>query len=182
MKDISLHILDIAENSINANATKIEIEICKTENLLKIKIIDNGKGMSEDFLKNVADPFTTTRTTRKIGLGIPFFKMNAEMTGGKFLIESKLGRGTTVDADFVFDSVDRIPLGNVPETMVTLLSNNEDIDFVLNYQIESNVYRFDTNELDKELDGISRTNPEILYFIKEMLNDNIKNIDGGLIL
>lgn len=182
MKDISLHILDIAENSINANATKIEIDICKCGNQLKIRICDNGKGMSDEFLKKVDDPFTTTRTTRKIGLGIPFFKMNAEMTGGNFLIDSKLGQGTTVEANFVFDSVDRIPLGNVAETMVALLSNNEDIDFVLKYEIENNVYSFDTKQLDDELDGISRSNPEILYFIKEMLNDNIKNIDGGLIL
>ena len=106
MREISLNILDIAQNSVKAEASKVEIGILAENNLLTIYVSDNGKGMSKEFLASVTDPFTTTRTTRKVGMGIPLFKMAAESTGGSFSIESELGKGTTTTATFVIDRND----------------------------------------------------------------------------
>ena len=122
MKELSLHILDIVKNSVKAKADLIEIKIDEDRagNRLVIEIIDDGCGMSEEFLKRVRDPFTTTRTTRKVGMGIPLFEMAAVMAGGSFDISSKVGEGTKVAAVFAYDSIDRAPLGDMVGTMQTI--------------------------------------------------------------
>ncbi len=180
MREIALNILDIAENSVKAKASLIEITVTAADNILTVTITDNGKGMSKDFLEKVTDPFTTTRTTRKVGMGIPLFKDAAEMTGGSFEIESELGRGTRVTARFVIDSIDRAPLGDISDTAVTLLG--PDIDFVWVYTVNGRSFTFDTREIKAELGDIPIDSPEIISFLRNLLKENIDSINGGTVL
>ena len=180
MGEIALNILDIAENSVKAKASLIEITVTAADNILTVTITDNGKGMSKDFLEKVTDPFTTTRTTRKVGMGIPLFKDAAEMTGGSFEIESEPGRGTRVTARFVIDSIDRAPLGDISDTAVTLLG--PDIDFVWVYTVNGRSFTFDTREIKAELGDIPIDSPEIISFLRNLLKENIDSINGGTVL
>ena len=180
MREIALNILDIAENSVKAKASLIEITVTAADNILTVTITDNGKGMSKDFLEKVTDPFTTTRTTRKVGMGIPLFKDAAEMTGGSFEIESEPGRGTRVTARFVIDSIDRAPLGDISDTAVTLLG--PDIDFVWVYTVNGRSFSFDTREIKAELGDIPIDSPEIISFLRNLLKENIDSINGGTVL
>lgn len=180
MREIALNILDIAENSVKAKASLIEITVTAADNILTVTITDNGKGMSKDFLEKVTDPFTTTRITRKVGMGIPLFKDAAEMTGGSFEIESEPGRGTRVTARFVIDSIDRAPLGDISDTAVTLLG--PDIDFVWVYTVNGRSFTFDTREIKAELGDIPIDSPEIISFLRNLLKENIDSINGGTVL
>ena len=180
MRESALNILDIAENSVKAKASLIEITVTAADNILTVTITDNGKGMSKDFLEKVTDPFTTTRTTRKVGMGIPLFKDAAEMTGGSFEIESEPGRGTRVTARFVIDSIDRAPLGDISDTAVTLLG--PDIDFVWVYTVNGRSFTFDTREIKAELGDIPIDSPEIISFLRNLLKENIDSINGGTVL
>ena len=180
LPEISLNILDITENSVKAKATKIEIDIeadFKADNLT-VKIIDNGCGMTSEQLKNVTNPFFTTRTTRKVGLGIPFFKMAAESTGGSFDIESKVGLGTTVTALFKLSHIDRMPMGDISLTIWQLVTMHQEINFVFNYKVDDNGFTLDTNEFKEVLGGISFTEPEVSRYIKEYLKENINDTLG----
>lgn len=149
MEDLSLHILDIAENSIAAGAKKIEIKIMeeRKKDLLTIEITDDGKGMDEKALKNVLDPFFTTRNTRRVGLGLPLLAQSAEESGGSIEIESRPGQKTTVKATFGYSHIDRKPLGDVYESLKVLIAANPDIDFIFEYQEEGVNYRLDTKEI-----------------------------------
>lgn len=182
MRELSLNILDIAENSVAAKAALIEITITAIGNLLTIEITDNGKGMSPEFLKRVTDPFTTTRTTRKVGMGLPLFKQAAEDAGGRFHIESALGKGTTVKAEFQIDHIDRMPLGDVSETMISLIMTSPETDFVLIYSVEGRETVFDTREVRTALEGFSLSDPAVMTYIKEYLRDNISEVNGGISL
>ena len=181
MRELALNILDIVENSVKAEAKNVLISVVAEDNLLTIVIKDDGKGMDEEFLKKVTDPFTTTRTTRKVGMGIPLFKMAAEMAGGEFSITSTKGAGTTVTATFVLDHIDRVPLGDLAETMVTLLNDDFPTDYLLKVSVDGNEYEFDTKELREQLDGVPVNEPEILLFVKDMINENITHIGGAKI-
>ena len=132
MRELSLNVLDIAQNSISANASLIEIELIEnTENHnLLIGIYDNGKGMTPEQVESVRDPFFTTRTTRKVGMGIPLFRFAAEITGGKFEIESEVGVGTKVRAYFMTNHLDFTPIGDMTSTMISLITMNLHIDFL----------------------------------------------------
>ncbi len=175
MKELSLNILDIAENSVKAGASLIELELSETEEKLIISIKDNGCGMSEETLKSVTDPFYTTRTTRKVGLGIPFFKMEAEQTGGKFEIISKQSdnsddlHGTCVTAEFIKESIDFIPLGNISETVVTLIQGHPDRDFLLRHKKADKTVLLDTREMRNILENIPLDSYEVIKFIKDYL-------------
>jgi len=182
MNELSLNILDIAQNSISADATLVEIDVeenCSTDRII-ICVKDNGKGMSEDFLKSVEDPFITTRTTRKIGLGISFFKEAAEMTGGSICLESEPGIGTTVTATFVMSHIDRQPIGDLTETIITLVTLNTEIDFIIRYKVNENEFVFSTQEI-KELLGedASLNSPQIVVFLTEYVREHIENLSGG---
>lgn len=181
MTELSLNILDIAYNSIRAEAQKVFIEIMinTLDNMLIISISDNGCGMDEHMLKNVTDPFSTTRSTRKVGMGIPLFKMAAEMSGGKFSIESLQKVGTKITASFMLDHIDRPPLGNIPETMVTLIGASPDTEFVLKYVYNKETYVFDTAGIKEVLDGVDISNIEILSYLKDLIKENIQKINGG---
>ncbi len=167
MRELSLHILDIAENSINAGAKLIEISVTVKNGVLEIKICDDGKGMSEEFLQKVVDPYSTTRTTRKVGMGIPLLKMAAETAGGQFWIQSKEGIGTSVIATFELDHIDRMPLGSLEDTIITLIADTEeDKNIVLRYKIQEE-FVLDTREIRATLQEIPIYSSEILKFLKE---------------
>ena len=181
MRELALNVLDIVENSVKAGAANVLIRVVAEGNLLTITIKDDGKGMDEEFLARVTDPFTTTRTTRKVGMGIPLFKMAAEMAGGQFSIASTKGVGTTVTATFVLDHIDRMPLGDMGETMSTLLNDDFPTDYVLSVSVDGQQFEFDTKELREQLDGVPVNEPEILLFVKDMINENITHIGGAKI-
>lgn len=182
LPEISLNILDIAENSIRAEASCIEILVAvkPQEDILHIRIKDDGCGMSQEQIRHVQDPFYTTRTTRKIGLGIPFFKQAAESTGGSFQIESEEGKGTTVDAVFGLSHIDRMPLGDISATIHTLIVFNQQIRFVYIYRYGDKEFSLDTREMRDILgEETSFAEKEVSDFIKDYLETNKNETDGG---
>lgn len=183
MPEISLNVLDVAENSTKAGAKLVEITVdADTEkNRMSIIIKDNGCGMTKDQVEHVTDPFFTTRTTRKVGLGVPFFKEAAEGTGGSFDIRSEKGAGTTVTAVFVLDSIDRMPLGDMPQTMHDLIVYHPDTDFLYTYRYNRASFRLDTREFHEILGDVPFNSPEISAYILEYLRENTKETDGGAV-
>lgn len=178
MRELSLNVLDIAQNSVSAKASLIEIELkeCTEKNELLISIYDNGKGMTAEQLSSVRDPFFTTRTTRKVGMGIPLFKMAAEMTGGHLEIESQVGVGTRVKALFRTDHLDFVPVGDMASTMVTLITMNEDIDFLYTRSTDDKSFTLDTRSLKEILGGVPFSEPSISTWLKDYINENTKQI------
>ena len=174
MRELSLNILDIAQNSISAGAPLITIEVSEdtTKHTLLIGVYDNGKGMSEEQVKSVIDPFFTTRTTRKVGMGIPLFKMAAEQTGGSLEIKSQLGVGTEVRATFKTDSVDFTPLGDVASTIQMLITMNTDRDFVYKRTVDGKEFVCDTRELKAILGDVPLDTYEISQWILEFIKEN----------
>jgi signal transduction histidine kinase len=150
MEDLSLHILDIAENSISGSAKRIEIRIEEDpgSDMLTIEIKDDGKGMDEQTLQKALDPFFTTRTTRRVGLGLPLLAQAARQTDGKIELDSKPGHGTTVKATFSLSHLDRQPMGDIQETIRTLVAGHPEIDFLYEHKTNDSIYRFDTRETD----------------------------------
>lgn len=181
MREISLNILDIAQNSVTANATEIRIDIGidTASDRLRVSVIDNGCGMSEEFLRKVTDPFTTTRTTRKVGLGIPLFKDSAESTGGSFEIKSKPGEGTTTTAVYVLGSIDRMPLGRLQDTLALLIMAKESVRYIFTYSVDGDEFVFDTDQVKNILGGVPLSSPEVITFLKEYIENGIKKSNGG---
>lgn len=179
-----MNILDVTENSIRAKASYIEIDVSAdtAEDTLKIEIRDNGCGMSKEQAEKVTDPFFTTRTTRKVGLGIPFFKQAAEETGGSFEIVSEEGEGTAVKAVFGLSHIDRMPLGDVNSTIYTLVVFNEEIGFHYRYAYDEREFVLDTREMKQILGGLPFRDAEVSEFIKEYLNTNQTEVNAGRIL
>jgi anti-sigma regulatory factor (Ser/Thr protein kinase) len=173
MKELSLNILDITENSVKAGATLTEISITESGNKLVISIKDDGCGMSEDIVRSVVDPFYTTRTTRKVGMGVPLFKMAAEQTGGKLEISSDTGEdhGTTVTAYFYTDHLDFTPLGDVISTVTTLIQGHPDTDFLFTHLIDDKEIRLDTRELRSVLEGVPLNTYDVLEWIRGYLEE-----------
>jgi hypothetical protein len=179
MSELSLNVLDLARNSISAGAALVEIEIEENnaKDKLTLQVKDNGSGMSEEVRKSVENPFVTMRTTRKTGLGIPFFRQAAEMTGGCMSIDSKLGEGTTISATFMMSHIDRRPMGDLTGTMVALIALNADIDFKLRYIIDQNEFIFATQEIREILgEEVPLSSPAVLEFLAEYLNENISSL------
>ena len=184
LPEISLNVLDVAENSIRAEASLVEIlvTIDLEENMLKVQIIDDGKGMTKEQMAKVTDPFFTTRTTRKVGLGIPFFKLAAEATGGSFQIESEVGKGTKVTTIFKLDHIDRMPLGDINSTIHTLVVYNPQTDFLYRYTYGQESFELDTRQIKEILGGVPLDAPEVSAYIKEYLDENKSETDGGAIV
>lgn len=182
MKELSLNILDIAQNSVKAGADKIDIILEETQKTLKISIADNGCGMSEEFLRNVQDPFCTTRTTRKVGMGIPLFKLAAEQTDGELTIYSKTAEdspdehGTTISALFYKDHIDFTQLGDIVSTVVTLVQGSPDIRWVFEHRIDENEVCLDTEELKAVLGDVPLDNFEVICWIKGYLEEQYSEI------
>jgi hypothetical protein len=181
MKELSLNILDIAENSLKAGSSLTEITIREDDEILTITVTDNGKGMSEDVLLGVANPFYTSRTTRRVGLGIPLFKMAAEQTGGSLKISSKSieqypdSHGTVISATFKKNHIDFTPLGDTVSTVVTLIQGHPDSDFVFTHECIGNVVGLDTRELRRVLEDVPLHTYEVLGWIVESLRDQYDN-------
>ena len=183
MKELSLNVLDIAMNSVKAKATLICIYITEDEELLKMEIIDNGCGMTAEFLRGVIDPFCTTRTTRKVGLGIPLLKLAAEQTGGEVVITSKheseypKEHGTRVTATFYKKHIDFTPMGDIISTVTTLIQGSPDIDFEFLHKSNTFDVTLDTREVREVLGPeIPLSEPEILLWIADNLSEQYKNI------
>lgn len=178
MRELSLNVLDIAQNSVRAEASLITIELTENtkNNELEISVSDNGKGMTAEQLKSVRDPFFTTRTTRKVGMGIPLFKMAAEMTGGSFSIESELGVGTKTAARFKTDHLDFTPVGDMCSTIITLITMNLHIDFVYKRQIDEKEFTLDTRQLKEILGDVPLNEPSISAWIKDYISENTKQL------
>lgn len=184
MTELSLHILDIVQNSIKAKASLVEIVINEniSENNLKIEIKDNGCGMDKDFLEDVVNPFSTTRTTRKVGMGLSLFKNACELTGGSFDITSEVGKGTVVTAIFVYDSIDRQPIGDMAFTMSTIIGGNDKIDYIYTHRYENEVFEFSTSEIRKVLgEEIELSQLEVLNWIEGYITEGLENLYGGAI-
>lgn len=174
MRELSLNILDVAQNSITAGASLITIEVNENtvDHILLIGIYDNGKGMSEEQVRSVIDPFFTTRTTRKVGMGIPLFKMAAEQTGGKLEIKSELGVGTEVRAYFKTDSVDFTPLGDVASTVQMLITMNTDRDFLYKHSVDGKEFVADTREIKGILGDVPLGTYEVSQWLIEFIKEN----------
>lgn len=181
MQELSLNVLDVAQNSVTAGATRISITVeeNKDDDLLKIIIDDNGCGMTPEQVHKVADPFFTSRTTRKVGLGIPLFKMASELSGGTFSITSRKGVGTEVVATFGRSSIDRMPLGNMCDTICLLIRCNPMIDFVYTYKTQVGSFTLDTREMRGLLEGVPLDTPEVIQFIKQYIEEHTQSIEQG---
>ncbi len=181
MRELSLNILDIAQNSISAGASLTEIVVNENtkEKTLLIGIYDNGCGMTEEQVKSVIDPFFTTRTTRKVGMGIPLFKMSCEQTGGTFTIESEKGVGTKITAIYKTDSIDFTPLGDIASTIVTIVSMNADKDFLYRRVLDDKEFIFSTVEIKKILEGVPLSEPSVMNWIEEHLNEQYNELLKG---
>lgn len=178
MKELSLNVLDVAKNSVTAGATLIEIIITETPSRLTITITDNGCGMTPEFVARVTDPFTTTRTTRKVGLGLPLMKMEAQMSGGDLTIDSQVGKGTTVTTWFDPTNIDMPPLGDIISSVITLIQGSPDIDFIFTHAVCQEQYTLDTREIRAIMGDIPLCEPDILAWLTDFLKENESNIEG----
>lgn len=183
MRELALHILDIAENSISAGADKIKISICEhlLDDKLAISIEDNGKGMDSETLARITDPFITSRTTRKVGLGIPFLKAAAEICDGSFDIQSMPGIGTTVQAEFKHSHIDRMPLGDISGTLHTLIIGTPEVNWVFEYHMDEDSFIFDDKPIKDALEGVPLSEPAVIKFVREMLDEGIYELRQNVV-
>lgn len=179
MRELSLNVLDIAQNSISAQASLVTISVTEANGMLTITIGDNGCGMTAEQLCRIRDPFYTTRTTRRVGMGIPLLRMAAEMSGGTLTIESEVGVGTTVTASFELDNIDRMPLGDIVGTMETLIQLNDSVDFVYRHTVGEQEFVLDTRELREVLGDVPLSEPDILEWITGNLSEGIQKLGSN---
>jgi len=173
-----LHILDIVENSVAAGATHVDITVCEDSfnDALTIVVQDNGRGMDQELLARVTDPFVTTRTTRKVGLGIPLLKAAAEACNGYLRIDSSLGQGTRLEVKFQRSHIDRMPLGDLAGTVLTLLVAFPEVRWVFRHVVDGREFHFDSEPIVKELQGVPLTEPTVLGFVKRLLHEGIAGV------
>lgn len=181
MREIALHLVDLAENSISADARTVHITIREDfrTNKLTTTVEDDGKGMDEETLKQVTDPFYTSRTTRKVGLGIPLFKASAEACGGTMKISSKPGTGTRIEATFQHSHIDRMPLGDLPATFTSLTLTHPEVHWVFTYAFnppykdQPRIFEFDDEQLKQTVDGLPLTHPAVISYVRSTLETGI---------
>lgn len=180
MRELSLHILDIVQNSISAQATEVQIrvDISTVRDELLIEIEDNGRGMSREMAERALDPFVTTRTTRRVGLGLPLFKAAAERCGGELTLSSEEGHGTRVRVRFQFSHIDRAPMGDIIATLTTLIQGSPEVDFIYDHQYDGERYFLSTAQLRQELEGVPLNHPLVLEYVANDLRDGL----GGLLI
>lgn len=177
MRELSLHLLDIAENSVAAEAKNIQIFVGEDEksDLLQMSVKDDGRGMDAETAASVIDPFVTSRTTRKVGLGIPLLKEAAELCRGSLTIESQEGVGTLLDVKFQRSHIDRMPLGDLPTTILNLVVTNPAIHWVFTYHFNQREFVFDDAPIKETLDGVALTEPPVLSYLRETLVTGVKD-------
>lgn len=178
MLELASHILDIAENSVRAGAKtiKIIIEENTPKNLLTISIHDDGKGMTQEEIRKAHDPFYTTKTVRRVGLGIPLLQDAAQRAGGELKLASKIGKGTKLKATFELDHLDRQPMGNISSTIIALIAGNSSIDFIFKYVHNDRQFSLDTREIRKEIGDLPINHPEILKYIRNVIETGLDDI------
>ena len=178
MKDLSLHIMDIVQNSIEAGAGLIMLIIDEDiqKNMVMITVEDNGRGMTQEVLERVVDPYYTSRKTRKVGLGIPLFMQTARQSGGELIIDSRPGKGTKVVARFQHDHIDRPVLGDIAGVVSLLVGSNPEKDFIYKHYLNGNEYIFDTREVKDALDGMPINELPVIKYLKEMIHENLTNL------
>jgi len=178
MKELSLHILDIVQNSLTAGARHVEIFIrdSAARDLVEIVIRDDGRGMEPELLRQVTEPFVTTRTTRKMGMGLPLFQMAAQMADGDLRIESQVGHGTTLTVSFTRSHIDTPPLGDMAETMVTLIQGAPDVEFLYRCETDADKLEFDTGTVREILEDVPLNEPDVLLWIR----DHIRELEASI--
>lgn len=180
MREISMHILDIVQNSVSAGASLVTVDVLEDaeDDLLTVRIEDNGKGMSPEFAHAVLDPFVTTRTTRKVGLGLPMLAQAAEQAGGSLAIWSQVGVGTTVTATFKHSSIDRPPLGDMAGTVMAIAVCNPGMDFVYNHVRGAKSFTLDTREVKAILEDLPLNHPDVAGFIRDYVEQGERELAG----
>lgn len=178
MRELALHLLDIAENSVAAQAKNIRITIEEDtcQDTLRMLVVDDGVGMSPELVAKVIDPFTTSRTTRKVGLGTPLLKAAAEACEGWLKIDSAPGAGTTVEVVFKRSHIDRMPLGNLAETFLTLFIGTPDVHWLFEYRIDSQEFLFDDVVIKDELQGVPLSEPDVISFVRDYIQSGIESV------
>lgn len=178
MEDLSLHILDVAENSLKAGAQQIRIRILEDlkADRLEIEVEDDGSGMDSEMTAKALDPFVTTRTTRRVGLGLPLLREAARMAGGEVELDSRPGRGTRVRATFQHSHIDRKPLGDMGATLVGILLGGHQVDVLYEHTRDGRTFSLDTRELRAELDPVGLTEPEVLQWIRQRVREGLSEI------
>ena len=178
MKELSLHILDVAENGVAAGADFITLVVLESPrgNTLVITITDNGKGLSGDMLEKVVDPFYTTRTTRRVGMGLSLLKAAAERCGGHFSFSSVEGEGCHVESSFLYDHIDRAPLGDMAMTLTVLVAGYPEVDFLYRHVWEGREFVFDLREIRHELEGIPLNEPAVIRHLKAGIKEGLEKI------
>ncbi len=182
LQDLSQYILDIAENSLKAEASRVEIEVFEDtrEDFITLRVSDNGTGMDDAQLSAIENPFFTTRTERRVGLGIPFLKQASDTCGGRFEIRSSKGKGTVVEASFKRDCIDCPPLGDIPATVMTLMVGWPERDFLFRYNFDSDLFETSTEELVRVLeDRELLVSPEVALWISRYIEQGIYNLRTG---
>lgn len=184
MLELSLNILDVVQNSVTAGSklTVMDIDADTAADRLTVTVSDNGCGMTEEQVSRVTDPFYTTRTTRSVGLGIPFLKMACELTGGSLSIDSAPGEGTTIRAELGLTHIDRMPLGDIAGTFTALVAPSPDIDFLLRYSVDGRSFSADTRDFREILGDVQLNEPQVLDFINGFINENREECDQGILL
>ena len=180
MRELSLNILDIAQNSLSAGAGLVTLTVDEDSGAdsLTLRVEDDGRGMDADTLQRVRDPFYTTRTTRKVGMGIPLFRMAAEMTGGSLDIVSEPGKGTAVTASFSLSHIDRMPLGDMAGTVTALIRLNPGVDFVSRHTVDGRSFEMDTRELRAQLGDVPLSEPDVMEWIDGYLREQEDSLGG----
>lgn len=177
MKELSLHLLDIAQNSVTAGAGQIDVSLEEDERqLCRMVIADNGRGMSPELLAQVTDPFTTTRTTRKVGMGLPLLRLTAEQTGGALELESAPGVGTTVTAHICTGHIDCPPMGDLPATLALLIQGAPQVEWTFRHTTPRGAYTLDTRQLRAVLGDVPLNEPEVVLWIREYLQEQENEI------
>ena len=182
MKELSLHIMDVIENGIAAGATLITLDVSedRKENRLRIIISDNGGGIPEKTLERVLDPFFTTRTTRRVGLGLSLFREASKRCEGDFQIISKEGKGTEVSASFRLDHIDMAPMGDMAGSLACLIMGNSGVDFIYTHEVDGKSFQIDTRHIREELDGVAMNNPKVIRYITDSIStslEELKNVE-----
>jgi hypothetical protein len=178
MQDLSLHILDIVENAIASKASHVAIRITEDpeQNQMVVEIEDNGEGIPPHLLEKVVDPFFTTRTTRKVGLGLSLLQQAAQACEGELQVQSLQGKRTLVRASFRYDHIDRKPLGDMASTIITLIAGNPGMDFHYMHRKGEKTFVFDTLEFKRELDDVPIDHPKVIQFIREEIHKGLREL------
>ena len=176
MEEIAMYILDIVNNSIRAGSNNIHVFIKDSvkENIVHVMIVDDGCGMNETQLNKVTDPFYTSRTTRNVGLGVPMFKDSVEMSGGTFNIQSLENDGTLIEGTYIKDHLDTPPMGDIIETMITLIQFDENINYIFEYNEDDHEFVLNTIDIKEILEDVPINIPEVLNWLREYIKEGLR--------